>query len=272
VTPRRVAALAGLLGLVALPASAQSPSAPVFAWAVKDVSLAVCVNFLVAPPVAEKLLPDGYRAIPASHYSRLSPILAREIGGDSAQEGMIPASYCVLEGASVTAGNELVASNQPGTPVMLAFWGVAAARNDVEGRFDQLFALEFWTSDWHVQKPTQASYIQISTLKRSFGRLPESENDRYEIRMGKTILTWDGQLKRDSTAVTTPMEASLLYDGQRSIRFTAALSAQPAWTRNPAGVFRVTGKDDLAKTLQASPIRQFGPVYWGGDARVDFFR
>ena len=50
------------------------------------------------------------------------------------------------------------------------------------------------------------------------------------------------------------------------------MSGQPAWTRNPAGVLRVTGKDDLAKAMQASPIRHFGPLYWGGDARVDFSR
>jgi len=272
VTPRHLKALLGLLAFVAAPASAQAPSAPVFSWAVKDVTLAACVDFLMAPTVAAGMLPEGYRVIPASHFSRLSPYLNRVIGSDSAQRAMIPANYCVIEGASVTAGDQFITDGGADNPVMLAYWGIAAARNDGDNHFDELFAVQFWTSDWHVQKPTQSNFIQISTLKRSLARLPESENDRYEVKMGKTVLTWDGQLKRDSTAATEPLDASLLYTGQRSIRFTAAVSGQPAWTRNPAGIFRVSGKDDLAQALQASPIRQFGPIYWGGDARVDFFR
>jgi len=272
VTPRCLTALLGLLALVTAPATAQTPAGTVFSWAVKDVTLAACIDFLVAPPVASALLPEGYRVIPASHYSRLTPYLTRAIGNDSSQKAMIPASYCVIEGASVTAGDQFISDGGAANPVMLAYWGIAAARTDGDAHFDQLFAIQFWTSDWHVQKPTQSNFIQISTLKRSLARLPESENDRYEVKMGKTILSWDGQLKRDSTAVTEPMEASLLYVGHRSIRFAAAVSGQPAWTRSPAGIFRVSGKDDLAKAMQASPIRQFGPIYWGGDARVDFSR
>jgi hypothetical protein len=272
VTPRRLTAWLGLLALVAVPAAAQAPSAPVFSMAVKDVTLAVCVDFLMAPAIAAEKLPEGYRVIPASHYSRLSPYLTRIIGSDSAQRAMIPASYCVIEGASVTAGDQFITDGGAANPVLLAYWGIAAARNDGDNHFDELFAVQFWTSDWHIQKPAQSNFIQISTLKRSLVRLPESENDRYEVKMGKTVLSWDGQLKRDSVATTAPLEASLLYIGQRSIRFTAAVSGQPAWSRSPAGVFRVVGKDDLAKAMQASPIRQFGPIYWGGDARVDFSR
>ena len=112
--------------------------------------------------------------VPASHYSRLSPYLARVIGGDSAQKAMIPASYCMIDGMSVTAGDQFISSGSAGDPVMLAYWGIAAARNDADARFDQLFTLEFWTSDWHVQKPTRAAFIEISTLKRSLTRLPET--------------------------------------------------------------------------------------------------
>lgn len=273
-TPRRVTALLALLGVVAGSASAQGqPGGAVsFSWVIKDLRLAACMDFLIEPSFAEKQVPEDYRLIPASRFSALSPSLARELGGDSVHTAWIPARVCVLEGASVTAGDQFVASSKPGEPVMLAYWGIAATRATGEPRFDQLYVAEFWTSDWHVQKPSQDALIHVSTLKRSLVKLPESTNDRYELKIGKTVLTWDGELRRDSTATTDSLAAALLYDGQRGVRFTAAVSGQPVWTRNPAGVFRVSGKDDLAKALQASPVRHFGPLLWGGDARVDFSR
>jgi hypothetical protein len=274
VTPRRLAALLALLGIVAAPASAQGRpgGAAAFSWVVKDLRLAACMDFLIEPSFAEKQVPEEYHLIPAGRFSALSPVLARELTGDSVHTAWIPASVCVLEGASVTAGDQFVASNKPGESVMVAYWGIAATRATGEPRFDQLYVAEFWTSDWHIQKPSQDALVHVSTLKRSQVKLPESVNDRYELKIGKTVLTWDGQLKRDSTATTGPLAAALLYDGQRGVRFTATVTGQPTWTRNPAGVFRVSGKDDLAKALQASPVRHFGPLFWGGDARVDFLR
>jgi hypothetical protein len=38
------------------------------------------------------------------------------------------------------------------------------------------------------------------------------------------------------------------------------------------GALRVEGKDDLAKALQASPIRMLGPAFWGGSGEVTFQR
>ena len=273
-TPRRRWALAALVALLAVPgrAEAQAGGAPVFSWVVTDLKMGICVDFLIDPAVARGLVPEGYRVVPATHSTGLSPIVAREIAGDSVHLAWIPSRYCVLEGASVTAGDQFVTSGKDSVPVMLAYWGIAADRNEGEPRFDQLFALQFWTSDWHVQKPSQDAFIQVATLKRSLTKVPESINDRYEIRMGKTSISWEGQLRRDSTAVTTPLAAPLLYVGLRAIHFSASVTGQPAWSRNPAGVLQVTGKDDLAQAMQASPIRHFGPVFWGGNARVDFSR
>ena len=118
-----------------------------------------------------------------------------------------------------------------------------------------------------------AQFIPIGMFKRSRRPIPESNRHRYEIKIGKTVLSWDGQLAgRDSTAVPDPGQSSLIFQGTRSIKWTATVASQPAWTRALAGVFRVEGKDDLAVALRASPIRQFGPMYWGGAARVEFTR
>jgi hypothetical protein len=137
----------------------------------------------------------------------------------------------------------------------------------------QWFAVERLTNDWHLERQAKASFIPMTIIKRTLAPVPESTRHRYELKIGKTTLTWDGDLAgRDSTPTTEAPEAGLMFTGLRSIRWNATAASRPDWTRHLPGLFRVEGKDDLADALQASPIRMFGPMYWGGDARLDFFR
>jgi hypothetical protein len=114
----------------------------------------------------------------------------------------------------------------------------------------------------------------MAVFKRGLVAVPETVNHRYEVKIGKTVLSWSGQLLgRDSTpAAEPPAQTNLMLEGERQIRWNGTVTMTPQWTRFLPGVFNVQGKDDLAEALKASPIRMFGPMYWGGEARMEFTR
>ncbi len=270
----RLLASVGLLGAVAAPALAQAPAGPGYLWSFTGVEFSACVDFLVEPTLAGRQLDPGYQVIPAASFGALTPVLRREIEGDTVHAAWVPSRVCFIEGPQVTIGDNLLTPEKKmeGQEVV-GYWAIAARRADGSPSSDQWFVAQFWTNDWRLRKQTEAQFIPVGMLKRSRRPIPESNRHRYEIKIGKTVLSWDGQLAgRDSTAASDPGQSSLIFQGTRSIQWKAAVSSQPIWTRTLPGVFRVEGKDDLAVALRASPIRMFGPMYWGGPARVEFTR
>lgn len=270
-TLRRLLPSLGFLGVLATPAPAQAPG---YSWAFTGVEFSACVEFLVEPALAGKQVDPGYQIIPAAGFSSLSPVLRREIEGDTVHATWVPSRVCVIEAPQVTTGDNLLTpEGKMGGQEVVGYWAIAARRTDGSPRSDQWFAAQLWTNDWRLRKQTESEFIPVGMLKRSRLPIAESDRHRYEIKIGKTVLSWDGKLEgRDSTAASDPGQSSLIFQGTRSIRWTATVSSQPLWTRTLPGVFRVEGKDDLAVALRASPIRMFGPMYWGGAARVDFTR
>ena len=277
---RRILPVAGLLGALASPASAQQAPVPAGAglvWLLRGVEFSACVDFLVDPAIAAKQLDSGYRIVSAGAFTPLSPALRREITSDSAYAGWVPSRLCVHESQSISVGDRLFTPTDSGGRESVGYWGIAATRTDGAPRQDQWFAVKLWTGDWHIQKPTELAYVPLSVFKRSLAPVPETTRWRYQVKIGKTTLSWDGELVgRDSTAAPADapaaLQANLIFDGQRHIRWWGTLTADPRWMRYLPGLFRVEGKDDLAKALKASPIRMFGPMYWGGEVRVAFSR
>ena len=263
----------GLLGVLATSAHAQAPAGPGYLWSFTGVEFSACVDFLVEPTLAGKQLDPGYQVIPAASFAPSPPALRREVEGDTIHAAWVPSQVCVIEAPQVTTGDNLLTpEGNMGGQEVVGFWAIAARRTDGSPRSDQWFVARLWTNDWRLRKQTEAEFIPVELFKRSRLPIPESSRHRYEVKIGKTVLSWDGELAgRDSTAAD-PGQSSLIFQGTRSIKWTATVASQPAWTRALAGVFRVEGKDDLAVALRASPIRQFGPMYWGGAARVEFTR
>lgn len=264
----------GLLGVLATPALGQDPGTGGQAglvWRLHGVEFSACVEFLIDPTQAAGLLAEGFRTIPAANFTPLSPVLAREVARDAALGAWVASRLCFAESRSITvAARSYALENER---EVVGYWGIAATRAAGTPRLDQWYVAQLWANDWHVEKLTEAAYIPMKVFKRALDPVPESADHRYEIRIGKTVLSWSGQVVgRDSTAATATPPASLLLEGQRRIPWDATVSSDPQWTRLLPGVLNVQGKDDLAQALKASPIRMFGPMYWGGDARVEFFR
>lgn len=264
----------GLLGVLAAPAMGQQsgsgdPSGLV--WTLHGVEFAACVEFLIDPAQAAGLLGAGFSAVPASRFTPLSPVLQREVAGTAALGAWVASRLCFVESRSISVGDRRYSMDDDREVV--GYWGIAATRSAGAPRLDQWYMARLWANDWHVEKLTEAAYIPMAVFKRALDPVPESANHRYEIKIGKTILSWSGQVVgRDSTAATTSPPAGLVFDGHRHIPWNATVSAEPQWTRFLPGVFNVQGKDELAEALKASPIRMFGPMYWGGDAKVEFSR
>lgn len=269
-------ATAGLLGLLAAPLSAQRPGQPIPAaleWTLRGVEFAACVDFLMAPEAAEKQLDEGYRAVPAASATSLHPALQREVASNATYAQWVPSRVCTIESKFMAVGERLAEPDEKQQREVVGYWGIAATRTDSAPHYDRWFAVHLWANDWHVERYTESSYIPVDLFKRALDSVPETTRHHYEVRIGKTILSWDGQLVgRDSTALQTPAPTTLIFDGQRGTRWIAEVTTQLQWQRLLPGVFRVQGKDDLAEALQASPIRMFGPMAWGGDARVAFHR
>jgi hypothetical protein len=97
--------------------------------------------------------------------------------------------------------------------------------------------------------------------------------DVYSVKIGKTLLVWNGRPAKESTRVTQPILESWSMLGLRSLGiWQTELELTPQVSQPLVGSFRVEGKGDLAKALKASPIRFVGPLYRGGGARLHFRR
>lgn len=273
---RALGAATGLLGLLATPATAQRPGQPIVAalqWTLRGVEFAACVDFLMEPEAAAEQLAPGYQAVPAAAFTRLNPVLGKEDATDSVYRRWIPSRVCTVEAKFMAVGDRLAEPDEKMGREVVGYWGIAATRTDSAPQYDRWFAARLWANDWHVERYTEAAYIPLDLFKRSLDSVPETTQHHYEVKIGKTILSWNGQLVgRDSTPADSIPPTVLIFPGQRGTRWVAEVSAPLAWQRYLPGVFRVEGKDDLAKALQASPIRLFGPMVWGGDSRVAFHR
>lgn len=271
-TLRPFVAAVGLLGALAGPVASQESGS--YSLVLPGVEFSACVQFLMEPEAASKEVGRDFVPVPAVNFTPLSPVLQREVQGDALHSAWIPAQICVIEAPTVSAGGRIITPEKKmGPRQVLGFWLIAAGRSEGTPRRDQWMQVALWTNDWHVQRATEAAFVPMSTFDPSLEPVPESNRHSYEIRVGKTYLHWDGELVgRDSTDAPRSTDLQLTFDGKRGIQWEGRLSAQTRWSRFLPGAFRVEGKDDLAEALKGSPIRMFGPMYWGGDARVDYVR
>lgn len=270
-----VAASLLLLPSLSLLRAQGTPAAPVavrHAWTLRDLQFGACVDFLMDPGSAAKQLEVGFQPVPASRVPGLSTQLKYVVSGDTLYASWIPARLCFLDYASVTSGDHLIDPEGGDNSSMIGFWGIAARRVGTGNGGDEEAIVQWWTSHWRIRQTSELAYIPMKVVDRSRGKVPESTRDRYQVKIGKTIITWEGTLPTDSSAVAAPLGATLVFDGQRKTAWTAHAALTPRWIRPLSGVLRVEGKDDLAKTLRASPVRAFGPLYSGGDGRVEFLR
>jgi len=160
-------------------------------------------------------------------------------------------------------------SKDPRRRPMIGLWTVAGleqsgARNDL--------VLDFFGAGGGLVQAAGSAKVKLSEAQSSVSKVPATGNDLYDVKIGKTRLSWNGRPVGDSTAVEQPIREAWLAKGASGIFWRVDATLKPQWSRALVGALSVEGKDDLAKALKASPIRFVGPLYLGGGGELRFSR
>jgi hypothetical protein len=275
-----VAALAAAVALsVAAPAGAQDSNGKDKAtksWRLDELRNGFCIQFLVDPAQVAKKLPEGNRPMSAQQAQDLHPALRRVVEEQPEFAVWAPSNLCLFYFGLVEVDGDLVRDRNPSKSPMVGFWTVAAA--DSLSGMRQDLALDVVTNSGRLESAAGAAGLDIRTVRSSFGPVPADEEggisgeDRYQIRIRKTQIVWDGRTGSDSTRPSGSVVRTWKAEGKRGGWVSGDLAISPNWSRAMIGSLRVEGKDDLAKLLKASPIRFVGPVYQGGTGSLQFSR
>jgi hypothetical protein len=232
------------------------------------------VQFLVDPGEVNRRLPENTRLLNAGGISDLHPALRTVVEEQSQYASWIPSHLCLYYLTEVEAGGRIVRDRNASKAPVLGFWTLAAAesgnRRDV--------AIQILTNSGRLEGAAQGAGLEVFRIRSSVGKVPADEegvmsgDDRYEFRIGKTQLVWDGRPGSDSSAVDAPVTRQWTAQGRRGRWMRGRISLSADWTRAMIGSLKVEGKDDLAKLLKASPTRFVGPLYEGGGGSFEFGR
>ena len=172
--------------------SAPTPAAAVrHAWALRGLQFGACVDFLMEPAAAAEQLEVGFQPVPASRVSALRTPLKYVMSGDTTYATWIPARLCFLDYASVTSGEHLIGPEGDDSGSMIGYWGIAARRVGDGNGGDEMAAVRWWTSHWRIRQTTELASIPMRVVDRMHGKVPESTRDRYQVKIGKTVVTWE---------------------------------------------------------------------------------
>lgn len=246
---------------------AESRAGPV--WAIEGLRAGQCVRFLMEPRQAAKGLRPGARPLRADQDQNLHPASKSVVDGQPEFGSWAPASLCLYYAEAIRLGGRRFASKDPRKSQMLGLWTVAAVEQNGTRRD---VVLDLFGTGAELVRSAEVAKIKAREARSGVSKAAGSDNDLYEIRLGKTRLVWNGRAAGDSTRLPDALERSLLTRGASGTTWRLDLILRPTWTRPLVGVLSVEGKDDLAKALKGSPTRFVGPLYYGGGGELRFFR
>jgi hypothetical protein len=264
-----VAAWGGAAAPVVAQARSEDREGPL--WTLDGLRAGQCVRFLIDPKVARRALPDDARLLPASRDEILHPALRGVIGEQPEFATWTPSSLCVFYGDSLNLGGRRFANKDPSKWQMIGLWIVASSGQGGGARRDVVVTF-FGAGGRVAQAGGYATKVRFKEAKSSVSKVPDTDNDLYNVRIGKTRLVWNGRPAGDSLRIEQPIQESWLAQSSTGVGWRVQATLKPEWSRLLVGVLSVEGKDDLAKALKASPIRFVGPVYQGGGLQVRFSR
>ena len=240
----------------------QAGSAPEAVWNLDTLRSGFCIHFLVDPRTATQRAFRGVATVPAASAAALHPALKRVVEGSPDLASWIPEQFCILQFSSIRVGRSVLRDTKHGRSQVVGMWAISAPA-------DALGSVVLLTNNSHLSSTVRALGVPVDGMKTEFGKVPESTDDRYEIRYSGTTLTWDGHASGDSSAAPV-LDRSWAVSGRngRVLRVTERLDA--AGGRFLVGALRVEGKGELARALIASPIRYVGPLLWGGSGSITF--
>jgi hypothetical protein len=239
-------------------------------WTLEGLRTGQCVRFLLEPTMARRALRDGAGPLPASRDETLHPALRGVIEGQPEFATWTPSSLCVFYGDTLDLGGRRFGAKDRRKRRMIGLWTIAASVQGSGGRRDVV--MDFFGAGGGLVHAAAFAKVKLSEAQSSVSKVPDTDNDLYDVKIGKTRLSWNGRAVGDSTRVEQPIQESWLAKGTSGVVWRVDATLKPEWSRPLVGVLRVEGKDDLAKALKASPIRFVGPLYHGGGVELRFSR
>ncbi|MEA2723579.1 MAG: hypothetical protein QOH59_1350 [Gemmatimonadales bacterium] len=239
-------------------------------WTIEGLSTGQCVRFLVEPGLARRGVYEKVRLLPASQDEGLHSALRSAIEGQPEFASWIPSSLCLFYSDALTVGGRRFGGKGSRKRPMIGMWTVAATEQGSGARRDVL--LDFVAVGGGLSQAAANAKVKLGEAQSSVSKVPGTDNELYELRIGDTRLTWNGRAVGDSTRIEQPIQESWLGKGTSGTVWRIDAAFKPEWSRALVGMLKVEGKDDLAKALKASPIRFVGPVYLGGGGQLRFSR
>jgi hypothetical protein len=246
-------------------------------WQIDGLRTGFCVQLLVDPAQLDVTIPGASRPLRADAIEDLSPVLRTVVSNQPEYAAWTPSAVCLYYMETVDVGSLRVTERDPNKVPMIGVWTLAAA--DAAGGARKDVVLRFFTNNGRLERAGQVSGLDLRTV-RSTVRDIANEDDatappigtRYQLKLGKTLLTWDGRRVGDSTRASGPLSSEWRADSRRRGPMTARLVLTPEWTKAMVGSLQVEGEDDFADAIKASPIRFVGPAVLGGRGELAFGR
>jgi hypothetical protein len=274
----RSTVLLGLaVALTAAPLKAQDSGSGATTWELNGLRSAFCVQLLV-DPASELLhdLPAGWRAVPATAAGSLHVSLRSVIEGQTEYAAWSPSRLCFTTVDTVRTRDFSLADKSGRRPQLFGFWTVLAAG---PSGTPQDVALDLFASSDRLIRSARLAGQELHEARLTLGKVPaEDENgvpssdDRFQVKLDGTVVTWDGRLAGDGAAVAEPVENTWTVSGTRGGILGGSLTLSPMRSQPMAGSLKVDGKNELARALRASPTRFAGPAFRGGGGKVTFGR
>ena len=241
-------------------------------WSLEGMRAGYCIDFLIPPKLAAKLAPDGAVPLPASGVPDLHPVVRQIVAEQPDSFGTYtPSRTCFWFYGSTRLDDRGGREARADQPEVFAVWTLAT-RTDSAGRsVPGQAAIRMYSSDGRAIQQARTQALDLDGVEPTIGKAPVGPDDRYMVKIGKTTLIWDGHLTVDSLPATTVQER-WRASGLRRTTWSAHGSFRPDSSRAMVGALRVTGKGDLAKALQASPVRWAGPMHLAGQGTVTMTR
>ena len=199
------------------------------------------------------------------------PRSADVIAGQAEFASWAPSALCVQAVDTIRMG-DFTARGKRERPQLFAFWTVKASTPAGDA---QDVVLSLYTSSGRLKRAADEMGQEVREGRLHVGKVPvvdengvPSSDDRFEVKVGKTVITWDGRLATDTTRPKVPVTMAWRSPSGRGGGATGQLTLTPVYARSMVGSLKVDGKDDFAKALQSSPTRFAGPAYQGGSGVV----
>jgi hypothetical protein len=232
----------------------------------------MCVHLLVDSSTIADELPREFRLLRADQAEDLHPSLRTVVESQPDFAAWSPSSFCLYYLDAVAAGAVRVENRNPDKAPMLGVWTVGAIELASGSRRD--VALELMTNSGRLRQVGGSAGLRMREIRSTVGKVPAEPDDtvvvgddRYQLRVGKTVLTWDGHPAADSVKVEEAISHEWVA-GSKGIAGKVTLSAH--WRRALIGSLRVEGKGAFARALKGSPTRFVGPLYQGGGGQLAF--